>query len=66
MCVLRYNALGSFVALVKLWLNKASSGVKCGGDGCLDTFLDRGFLPPRSLWMIAAVCGVDENCNLHI
>jgi hypothetical protein len=53
--MMRFDALGSIVAVGGLWLNSISLVGKGGGVDCVLKYLDSVFLPPDSLSMISAV-----------
>ncbi len=61
----RSDAIGILLALAKLWFDSVSLVDKCGGDIYV-LYLDIAFVPPDTLWMIEAVCGVGENWNVQI
>ena len=63
--MLRSDATGIVVALVKSWFDKVSLVVNCGGVISMDTYFDRDFLHLDSLWMIVTVRGVGENRIVH-
>jgi len=53
--------MGCVCLLAILGFNNVYGIVRGDGVVCVSTHLDSAFLPPDSLRIIAAVCGVDGN-----
>jgi len=64
--VVRFDGLCMFVVLVLLGFDNVYGFIKGGGVACVSKYLHSAFLPPDSLRMIAAVCGVGGNWMVQI